>query len=242
MQNILTNLTIQPKINSDKYKYEGKFVPRVTEIINSMMHEDYIVQWANNLGFNNKRYSTVLEQSAKIGSYTHDIIEKFIKFDQQPDFTTIPKSDRDAVYNTFYSFINWWQMLKSNHKVNIIFSERSLICPWFGGTLDLLLEIDGKIFLLDFKSSNYPSYKFFIQLGAYLFILNEYEQIYTSGCAILLLNKYTPMFTEILLDFDNRLHLEYIKHCVNTFLSLVHSYYHTIQAKTYYQNIFGKGY
>lgn len=117
--------------------------------------------------------------------------------------------------------------------------EHTLVCKYFGGTLDLLLEIDGKIYLVDFKTSNHSSYKHFLQLAAYRYMLRETEGINVNGCIILMLDKKSDMFIEHILDFENIDHLNYIDQCQESFLSLVYAYYQRIQNQYLYNQIFG---
>ena len=77
--NLLNNIKDISVIKSDKYKYNGNPVPRVTEILSSMLHEDYLLGWSNYLGFKRKKYKTVLEHSANIGTYAHEGIELYLK-------------------------------------------------------------------------------------------------------------------------------------------------------------------
>ena len=59
----------------DRYTYNGKNVPRVTEIISKMIHEDAITQWANSLGFKHKSYTKTLNEAAVYGTHAHYGIE-----------------------------------------------------------------------------------------------------------------------------------------------------------------------
>jgi len=43
------------------YVYNGKHVPRVTNILGKTIHEDYLMQWSNSLGFKRKSYSKTLK-------------------------------------------------------------------------------------------------------------------------------------------------------------------------------------
>jgi hypothetical protein len=116
--------------------------------------------------------------------------------------------------------------------------EHKLICPWFGGTLDLLIEIDGKIYLLDFKTSNHPSYKYFLQLAAYRYILKYYYGIEIYGCGIIKLNKKVIEFEEYIIDKSNQDYEEFMNLCERTFLSLVYAYANRVLTERSYNNIF----
>ena len=42
----------------------------------------------------------------------------------------------------------WWDDINNGNEVELIFSEKSLLCKYFGGTLDCLLKINGKYYSL----------------------------------------------------------------------------------------------
>ena len=60
-------------ISSDTNEYEcnGKPVARVTNIISKMIGEQYLLKWANSLGFKHQSYNAVLSQFAVIGTKVH---------------------------------------------------------------------------------------------------------------------------------------------------------------------------
>lgn len=227
----------------DPNKYIGTFskygVPRVTEILSAMLHEDFLMTWANNIGlYKHQKYKDVLNTSADIGSSVHEAIENHVSGKGIFDQSKYPDDTRRGIVMAFNSFLEWWDIiLKQNYKV--LMQEHTLVCKYFGGTLDLLMEINGKIYIVDFKTSNHPSYKYFLQLAAYRYILmNEYN-INPDGCLILMLDKSKCHFTELLLDFGNEEHLAYIEQCQETFLSLVYAYYNRGIATQMYTDIFG---
>ena len=78
-----------------------------------------------------------------------------------------------------------------------------MVCEWFGGTYDLLLKINGCLFLVDFKTSNHVTYKYYMQLAAYSYMLKQ-QGIYISGVIILQLAKTSPRYNEFVLDFSNQ--------------------------------------
>jgi hypothetical protein len=209
-----------------KYFYNNIPVPRVTEILSSIS-EDYLLIWANSLGFKRERYKDVLNRAADIGTAAHNTIEKFLKGEIY-DKNNIP----------FKGFKLWWDIINTNNKVTIIGQEESLICEWFGGTYDLLLDINDKVYLVDFKTSNHIGYKYFLQLASYRYMLLKCKNINIHGCVLLQLNKFEDGFDEYVLDFTNIEHYQFIEHCAMTFFSLVFTYYNVYKAKEMYNNIF----
>lgn len=238
MINLDFDPTLYPPAESGHYTIDGRNVPRVTEILSAMLHEDYIVEWSNRIGlYNHQKYYDVLNQSSTIGTYTHSSIENFLKTGVTPTFDDIPPMYKYKVINAFNSFMSWWRIINT-YNYKILMQEQKLVCKYFGGTLDLLIDIGNKIYLVDFKTSNHSSYKHFLQLSAYRYMLKETKGIDLDGCIILMLDKKSDMFIEMMLNFENEDHLNYMNQCQETFLSLVYAYYQRIQNQYMYKQIF----
>ena len=222
----------------DRYQFQGYSVPRVTEIISSMIHEDFLMVWANNIGlYQRKKYKNTLEEAATKGGYVHDAIEDYIQNGNDLNLDNVLAGYRTEVSYAYGSFKAWWCII-SKRNVKIIMQEHKLVCPWFGGTLDLLIEIDGKIYLLDFKTSNYPSYRYFLQLAAYRYILKYYYGIEIYGCGIIKLNKKEIKFEEFIIDKSNPDYEEFMNLCEQAFLSLVYAYMNRRMVEMRYNNLF----
>lgn len=207
----------------------GQTVARVTEIISSMIHSDSLMYWANSLGFKGIRYKDELNRAAEIGTAAHAAIEKFLKEKLSTD-DNIP----------FLGFKLWYNIVTTDIglPITVIFVEHTITCRWFGGTLDALLMIGNKIYLIDFKTSNHVTYKYFIQLSAYRYMLRTIEGIEIDGVIVLQLDKDEPGFNEYLLDFSIINHLDFMNKCENTFLSLVYAYYNVKQIEAEYKRLF----
>lgn len=224
---ILDDVDIEMK-NCDKYFYNGKPVPRVTEILSRCIHNDALMNWANSLGFKHKSYKATLEEAANIGSRVHEAIEQF--------FIDGSLSNEFG----FLAFKRWWDMINKQNEIKVIGSEQELVCPWFGGTYDMLIEINGKLWLVDFKTSNHVTMNYAMQLAAYRYILWTEHNIQLAGCIILQVNKYEDSFQEYVLDFSNTEHYNFIEHCTVTFLSLVYAYYNLYRTENEF-NAYMKG-
>ena len=102
----------------------------------------------------------------------------------------------------------------------------------------MLVKIDGVIYLVDFKTSNHPSYKYFLQMGAYQYML-KLRGIDIDGVIILVLNKNAVSFNELILNFiadiNDKLFMDY---CQEAFMSLVYAYYNRLYIQNLYNNKF----
>ena len=152
-------------------------VPSVTTIL-KVMNKPGIANWANSLGWKRQSYNKVLEEKADHGTFVHELFHEYMfkegkKFDiSQPGTVELIKLYLD----TFKIFLE-------ENKVKPIWGEKSFSTDLYGGTIDLLCEMDGVSTLLDFKTSKKFYSSHFIQLGAYIQLL-EYNDIYVKQVGI----------------------------------------------------------
>ena len=245
MINLIEEL-LKQKVYTDDTIKEGRYfyndipVPRVTEILSKMLHEDYLMTWANAIGlYKRQKYKEVLEKSAEIGTYSHELVEQYIK-EQEYDisqFNINSKAIYDASINAVESFKLWYNDVFTYNKVEVLGIEQKLSCPWFGGTYDMLIKINGRTYLTDFKTSNHIGYKYALQLAAYKYMLSL-QEITIDGTIILQLDKKKPSYTEYIMDFSNGKHFEFINDCTECFLSLVYAYFQRIKVEKQFKEIF----
>ena len=222
IMNRLSEIEINSKSN---YKYEGKRVPRVTEVLSAMLHEDYLMKWANNLGFKRISYRAFMNDAADKGTYSHMAIERYLKqgYLDLEEMTEIPNNKiRETVSSVMTGFYKWWNLLhKEYKKIELVYLEKTLIHKYFAGTCDCLLRVDGEYWLIDFKTSNHMSYNYALQLAAYKYLLKELEGIEISKAMILRLDKVN--YTYYTYEYDlknNEEHIKFFNDCLQTFMLL----------------------
>ena len=222
----LSNVKINNIRYDSPYYFLGDSVPRVTAILSNMIHDDYLLGWANNLGWKHKSHKKESEIAAMIGTHTHTAIEEFLKTGSRKYFKTI---DTCLVsyksVNAFNSFLKYWDMINSNNNVDILGSEIELICPYFGGTCDALLRINDKTYVYDFKTSNHVSYKYILQLVAYKYILENYCYIPIDGICILQLSKdCDDWYWEYILHDESPMDKDLMDKALEFFFTLAQGY------------------
>ena len=241
IKKLLDEITNKNILLDGKYTYNGVFVPRVTEILSAMLHEDYLMTWANNIGlYQRKKYLDVLDEASFIGTWTHEFIDQYIEKSSYKLSECDTNNIRalKSIQNGVQSFVIWYNDIINKNDVNVIAMEKQLTCQYFGGTLDLLIKINGRLYLGDFKTSNHISYKYFLQLAAYKYMLSL-EGIQIDGCIILQVDKKNPGYEEYVLDFSNKEHFDFMELCTTTYFSLVYAYYNRLQVEQQFKNIFG---
>lgn len=241
IKKLLEEMNINIDIHDSNYMYNGVVVPRTTHILSSMLHEEYLMQWANVLGlYKRKKYEEEREKAAFIGSCTHESIEYYMKNSSYnlESFEIKDIQSRNMIENAIKSYILWYDIITKENIVEIIGQEQQLVCPWFGGTYDMIISINGRKYLVDFKTSNHIGYKYFLQMAAYKFMLNNYYNFEIDGVIILQLDKKSISFEEYALDFSNTQHKIFIEECTKTYLSLVYAYYNRLNIENMYKQIF----
>jgi predicted RecB family nuclease len=184
--------------------------------------------WANSLGIRGLRYKATIDKAANYGTQTHEAIERFFK---EGDRTTIGLA-------AFNAFLKWYDIITANGNiVDVMMYEKTLTCEYFGGTLDCLMKINGKYYLIDFKTSNHITEKYFMQLAAYAYMLKRIYNITCDGFIILQLNKEVDEFIEYFLDMSNETHHQFMAACEECFFSLVYAYYNTRHVEELYKEL-----
>ena len=233
---LLENIGFNIKVKDSNYEYNGKTVPRVTHILSSMLHADALMIWSNSIGlYQRKKYKDTLEISATIGTHTHNGIEAYIKDEiYNLDLSHLPQS---SINNGINSFKYWYDNINKSHNVEVIGIEQPLSCEWFGGTYDFLVKIDGKVYLVDFKTSNHISCRYFYQLAAYKYML-ELQGINIDGCIILQVSKKNIGFNEYMVDLGNQEHKKFMEDCLECFFSLVYAYYNRLYTEEEFKKLY----
>ena len=209
-----------------EYKFHGKNVPRVTVILTEMQSDQGLLRYSNYLGFKHIDYKQMLDNASAIGRATHSFIESYIQ--KKEDYKA---PVRQEVINCTNAFMDWWKMLNLHYKVKVLSEEQPLTCPWFGGTFDLLLDIEGKRVLVDFKTSNHITHRYFIQLAAYRYLISYNYNMNIDMCVILRLDKENGSYEMSTVDLSLPEDYEFMEYCTYAFFSQVNNYYSLARVK-----------
>jgi len=127
------------------YSLDGKVVPSVTQILNI----------ANDFGFVNK---DVLDRASKFGTAVHKMTELY-------DACDLNEATLDIA---LLPYLDAWKMFLSNTNFRVISSEARVYSKHgYAGTFDRLGYLDGRLTLLDIKTSTTVARSTSLQLAAY---------------------------------------------------------------------------
>lgn len=208
------------------YTYNGKFVPRVTSILADMLHEDYLMDWANNVGlYQHKKHSYYRDIATTVGTIVHEAINKYMTYGEQLQLCDVSEQCKKQVYNCWNAFLTWWNLI-SHTQYRILLQEYTMITSYCGGTLDLLMSINEVTYLIDFKTSGAISFKYFLQLAAYRRMLKETKNIDVDAIMVVRLDKKKAIYEQIVVDLYDSDQYKFMEHCDSCFMSILNGYYH----------------
>tara|TARA_R100000655_G_scaffold46892_1_gene83869 strand:+ start:1408 stop:2109 length:702 start_codon:yes stop_codon:yes gene_type:complete len=161
-------------INGHYYEVEGKIVPSPTTILD-ILAKPHLDKWKESLGYTATKKT---EDACLVGSIVHDVLARVCNGEDI-------KLDRYYLYKGNEVFLTH-EMLKAinsgvlwlNANVNlkdIVATEILLMHPniaW-AGTADLVVRIDGELWIIDFKTSQTMGDGIDLQTTAYAMLWNE---------------------------------------------------------------------
>jgi hypothetical protein len=165
------------KIHQQYKLKSGTLIPGVTTVL-ALLDKPAIHYWIAKQTREGKDWTKVRDEAADIGSIAHYLILTDLK-NIKPDLSDYAQVDIDKAYNAMKSYYAWRKM----NEVKSLDVECSLISErWgYGGTFDLLANVNGIDTLIDFKTSGalYPEYS--TQIGAYFELIRENKNITVAG-------------------------------------------------------------
>lgn len=201
-----------------RYKTDdGIKVPGVTTVL-GLLAKPQLIVWANRLGLEGIDSTKYVDKAARIGTCAHAMIEAYLKSEKYESDQYSPDEVNQAE-NSLLKFYEW------EKQVNIIplESEISLVSKHYlyGGTVDCYAEIDGKKWLVDFKTGKSTYEEHAYQLAAYRELLRESGRD-VQGCRIVRIGRDETegfedrVFSDTELDkgfkiFRNLLEIYYLK-------------------------------
>lgn len=145
---------------------DGTKVPGVTTIIGRFKDSGALINWAFEQGKLAeqgliKNLYDKRDEAGNVGTQAHERIELYLRKQPLPDCTD------ERVLKAFNNALNWLEQTKieiiPEYQEVLMVSEQHR----FGGTPDAIGRLNGKLILLDWKTSNGVYQDYLIQIAAY---------------------------------------------------------------------------
>lgn len=155
-----------------RYKMQdGTPVPGVTTVL-GVINKPALVKWSNQLGLQGIDSSAYVDATARIGTCAHELVQEYLG-GSLVDRKTYSPDEINNAENALISFFAWEKM--HGGKMETIHIELPLVSESlrYGGTIDWYGKLDGRLWLVDFKTSKglFPEHEY--QVAAYYRLLRE---------------------------------------------------------------------
>ena len=152
--------------DAHSYKVDGVKIPSVTRLIDSCFPKN-LTNWAVTVG--EEEYHRILDEALDIGNQTHKWIEYYINNPHAWNITDGMRLKNDLrskeTLDSVKAFIRW----EKEFKPQWLDAERKVYCDRFkyAGTVDAVAKINGRVCVIDFKTSKKIYKPYHLQVAAY---------------------------------------------------------------------------
>jgi len=157
--------------DSRYYKRNGEYYPSITHVLSSYPKGKYFEQWLKQVGF---AADYIVKKAGEQGTATHNLIESYLQGEEQSFLNENKHPQYDVeVWKMFLRFVDFWE----TYNPKLIEEEVHLFSDKYkvAGTCDLVCEINGERWIIDFKTSNHLQPTYDLQCAIYA---QCYEECY----------------------------------------------------------------
>ena len=149
--------------DSRYYRRNGKYYPSVTYVLGYYPKGKFFEDWLKKVGYS---ADYIVKKAGEEGTATHEMIEAYLNGEE---LNFLDKNGRPQyhpdVWQMFLRFVEWWE----EYNPTLIETEVHLFSDELkvAGTCDMVCEIDGELWIIDFKTSNNLQTTYDLQTAVY---------------------------------------------------------------------------
>ena len=149
--------------DSRYYRRNGKYYPSITYVLSYYPKGKFFEDWLKKVGYS---ADYIVQKAGQDGTQVHEMIEEYLNGSE----LNFLSSNGDPLYDPnvwqmFLKFVEWWETYKPTlleTEVHL-FSDKLKVA----GTCDLVCEIEGELWIVDFKTSNSIQTTYELQTAIY---------------------------------------------------------------------------
>ena len=150
-------------LNSRYYRRDGNYYPSITYVLGVYPKGIHYDEWLKSNGHGSEH---IVKKAQEEGTLLHEMCEDYLNGMEMNllDDNLIPQYPIN-VWQMFLRFVEFWEI----YNPKLIETEVHLFSDELkvAGTCDLVCEIDGQLWIIDFKTSNYISKTYELQISIY---------------------------------------------------------------------------
>ena len=149
--------------DSRYYRRNGEYYPSVTYVLGTYPKGKFFEDWLKKVGYS---ADYIVKKAGEEGTQVHEMIEAFLEGEELnflgPNGRPLYHPD---VWQMFLRFVEWWE----EYNPTLIETEVHLFSDELkvAGTCDMVCEIDGELWIVDFKTSNNMHTTYELQTAVY---------------------------------------------------------------------------
>jgi hypothetical protein len=142
---------------------DGQYVPSVTTILDCYPKDQYFFQWLKDVG---DKADHIRDEAGKRGSVVHNLTERY---DAGEEVTFLSANGFPEFKMLEWAMFERYVDFTETHKPEILMMEEHFASSelGFAGTIDRVINLNGKRILMDIKTSNNLHNSYWLQLAAY---------------------------------------------------------------------------
>ena len=145
------------------YRRNGQYYPSVTYVLGYYPKGKFFEDWLKKVGYASEY---IVKKAAEEGTLVHGMIEEYLNGAELNFLNQYGNPQYDPnVWQMFLKFVEFWELYNPKLiEIEVhLFSDELKVA----GTCDIICEIDGKLWLLDFKTSNQIQSTYELQTAVY---------------------------------------------------------------------------
>ena len=149
--------------DSRYYRRNGNYYPSITYVLSYYPKGKFFEDWLKKVGYS---ADYIVKKAGDEGTQTHELIEAYLN-DEELCFLKDNGYPRYSpeVWKMFLRFVEWWE----TYNPTLLEAEVHLFSDEIkvAGTCDLVCEIDGELWIIDFNTSNHLQTTYDLQTAVY---------------------------------------------------------------------------
>tara|TARA_B100000035_G_C21035780_1_gene570888 strand:- start:4739 stop:5503 length:765 start_codon:yes stop_codon:yes gene_type:complete len=144
------------------YQRNGEYYPSVTYVLSHYPKGKFFEDWLKKVGYS---ADYIVKKASEEGTQVHEMIEAYLNGEELKFLEHGIPMYPTNVWQMFLRFVDWWE----EYKPTLIEAEVHLFSDELkvAGTCDLVCEINGELWVIDFKTSNHLQTTYDLQTAIY---------------------------------------------------------------------------
>ena len=144
------------------YRRNGKYYPSITYVLSYYPKGKHFEDWLKKVGYS---ADWIVKKAGEEGTQVHEMIEDYLNGKELNFLVNGQPMYNPLVWQMFLRFVDFWETYKPTlieTEVHIFSDELKI-----AGTCDMVCEIDGELWIIDFKTSNHLQTTYELQTAVY---------------------------------------------------------------------------